>query len=63
MFATWTYDFRASVESSVRVHSEIFYGKHKEFIGRQTDRTIHSKTLSRPVDSYVAFGAWAIAFQ
>ena len=51
MFAARTYDFRASVESSVRFHSEIFYAKPKEFIGRQTDRTIHGKTLGRPVDS------------
>ena len=51
MFATRTYDFSTSVESFVRFHSEIFYAKPKEFIGRQTDRTIHSKTLSRPIDS------------
>ena len=51
MFATRTYGFRASVESSVRFHSEIFYAKPKEVIGRQTDQTIHGKTLSRPVDS------------
>ena len=51
MFATRTYDFRASVESPVRFHSEIFYAKPKEFIGPQTDRTIHDKTLSRPEDS------------
>ena len=48
MFARRTYDFSASVESSVRFHSEIFYAKPKEFNGRQTDRTIHAKTLSRP---------------
>ena len=51
MFATRTYDSRAFVESSVRFHSEIFYAKPKESIGRQTDRTAHDKTLSRPVDS------------
>ena len=51
MFATRTYDSRAFVESSVRFHSEIFYAKPKESIGRQTDRTAHGKTLSRPVDS------------
>ena len=45
------HNFNASVESSVRFHSEIFYAKPKEFIDRQTDRTIHGKTLSRPVDS------------
>ena len=51
MFATWTYDFSASVDSSLRFHSEIFYAKHKEYIGRQTDQIIHGKTLRRPVDS------------
>ena len=51
MFATRTYGFKVSVESSVRFHSKIFYAKPKEIIGRQTDRTIHGKTLSRPVDS------------
>ena len=50
MFATRTYGFRASVESSDRFHSEVFYAKPKEIIGRQTDRTIHGKTLSRPVN-------------
>ena len=50
-FATRIYDFSASVVSSVRFHSEIFHAKPKEFIGRQTDRTIHGKALSRPVDS------------
>ena len=39
------------VESSARFHSEIFYAKPKDFIGRQTDRTIHGKTLSRSNDS------------
>ena len=48
MFAKRTYDFSASVESSVHFHSEIFYAKPKEFIGRQMDQTIHAKTLSRP---------------
>ena len=51
MFATRTYAFSASVDSSVRFHSEIFYAKPKWFIDRQTDRTIHGKNLSRPVDS------------
>ena len=51
MFATRTYDFSAPVKSSVHFHSEIFHAKPKEFIGRQTDQTIHGKTLSRPVDS------------
>ena len=50
MFATGTCDFRASVESSVRFHSEILM-QSLEFIGRQTDQTIHGKTLSRPVNS------------
>ena len=63
MFPTRTYDFIASVESFVRFHSEIFYAKPKEFIRRQTDRTIHGKTMSRPVVSWVAFGAQVIAFQ
>ena len=58
MFATQTYYYGASVESSVHFHSEIFQAKPKEFIGRQTDRTIHDKTLSCPVDSKVAFGEW-----
>ena len=48
MFARRKYDFSGSVESWVRYHSEMFYAKPKEFIGRQTDRTIHAKTLSRP---------------
>ena len=51
MFAAQTYDFSTSVESSVCFHSEIFYAKPKEFSRRQTERTIHGKTLSRPVDS------------
>ena len=37
MFATQTYDISASVESSVRFHSEIFHSKPKEFIVPQTD--------------------------
>ena len=48
MLATRTYGFSASVELSVRFHF---------------DRTIHGKTLSRPVDSLVAFGARTTAFQ
>ena len=42
MFATRTYDISASVESSTRFPSEIFYAKAakaKDFIGRHTDHT------------------------
>ena len=46
MFATRTYDISASVESSVRVHSEIFWQNLKNSLVAK--RTIHGKVFESP---------------
>ena len=55
------YDISASAELSVHFSSEIFFAKHKNSLVAK--RTIHGRTLGRPLDSWVAFGDWATVFQ
>ena len=59
-WAQWTFDISASVESSLHFHSKTFSAKHPLV----AKRTIYgSRTLGRPMNSWVAFGAWATVVQ